>query len=135
MKNMILFVLSFSLVACGGSASDAEGEDQTNYPEGKSVYERTCVACHQADGKGLSGSFPPLAKADYMLDDINRAIEQVLNGSSGEITVNGEVFNGIMPPQSLTDQEVVDVLNYCFNSWGNSNGEITLDQVKKAKHP
>ncbi len=137
MKKSPIFLFPFLLISCGsnGSTSDLESEEATQYPEGKAVYEKSCIACHQKDGEGLSGSFPPLAKADYMLEDIDRAIEQVLNGSSGEIVVNGESYDGIMPPQNLDDQEVVDVMNYVLNSWQNAAGEITLEQVKRAKHP
>ena len=40
--------------------------------EGKKVFEVTCMACHQADGKGLPGAFPPLAGSDYLLKDKDR---------------------------------------------------------------
>ena len=42
--------------------------------KGKSVYNQTCVACHQATGSGIPGAFPPLAKSDYLNKDVNRAI-------------------------------------------------------------
>ena len=34
---------------------------------GEAVYQTVCLACHQADGKGLPGAFPPLAGSDYLL--------------------------------------------------------------------
>ena len=136
MKRILPLLLGSLLVACGGEGNnDAVDEISENYSEGKKVYEKTCIACHQENGEGLEGSFPPLANSDYMLEDTDRAIEQVLNGSSGEITVNGKVYNGTMPPQALNDQEVMDVMNYVLNSWGNDGGEVTLEQVKSAKHP
>ena len=133
MKRILPLLLGSLLVACGGEGNnDAVDEISENYSEGKKVYEKTCIACHQENGEGLEGSFPPLANSDYMLEDTDRAIEQVLNGSSGEITVNGKVYNGTMPPQALNDQEVMDVMNYVLNSWGNDGGEVTLEQVKSA---
>ncbi len=155
MKKVFLSLFSFSLllVSCGGGSEETTTEETTteetteevveeiiedevsNYPEGEEIYNSKCLACHQPNGEGIAGTFPPLANSDYMLEDKNRAIEQVLNGSEGEITVNGEVYNGVMPPQAVTDQEAVDVLNYVLNSWGNEGGEVTLEEVEGAKHP
>ena len=144
MKNFSIYILSaFILMSCGGSNDVSNGQGSNDgtiesidkYADGKDVYFKTCVACHQAEGEGLIGTFPPLADSDYMLENIDRAISQVINGSNEEMTVNGEIYNGIMPAQILTDQEVTDVMNYVLNSWGNDGGEVSLKQVKKAKHP
>lgn len=104
-----------------------------DYSAGEEVYGRTCKACHQATGKGIPSAFPPLAESDYLLEDKNRAIKIVLEGLTGEVTVNGDVYNGVMTPQPISDQEVVDVLNYVLNSWGNEGGEITLEDVAAQK--
>jgi len=58
--------------------------------KGKLVYNKVCMSCHQMNGAGISGAFPPLAKSDYLNADVNRAIEQILNGSNGPITVKRE---------------------------------------------
>jgi nitrite reductase (NO-forming) len=140
MKLQHLF-FSFSalfLIACGGSESTSNNENSTSlsdYSAGEEVYNKTCVVCHQAEGEGLAGAFPPLAGSDYLLDDKFRAVEQVLNGLSGEIIVNGVEYNSIMPAQEVTDQEATDVINYVLNSWGNDGGEVTLEDVQEAKHP
>lgn len=98
--------------------------------KGKTVYSTTCVACHQATGAGIPNAFPPLAKSDYLNKDVNRAIKQVIKGSSGPITVNGKTFNGAMPPQNLNDQQIADVLTYVYNEWGNSKKKVTVAMVK-----
>lgn len=100
---------------------------------GKKVYDKTCIACHQANGKGDGKVFPPLAKSDYLLKDKKRAIRQVLLGSSGPIKVNGKTYNGVMPPQPLNDKEVADVLTYVLNSWGNKGGKVSKKKVKKIR--
>ena len=104
-----------------------------DYSAGKEVYGKTCKACHQVTGKGIPTAFPPLAGSDYLLKDKNRVIKTVLEGLTGEITVNGNVFNGTMTPQAISDQEVVDVVNYVLNSWGNAGGEVTLEDVAAQK--
>ena len=140
MKLHLLFysVSLLLLVACGGSETTSNKENSaatSDYSAGEAVYNNTCVVCHQSEGEGLGGSFPPLAKSDYLLDDKYRAIEQVINGLSGEIIVNGIEYNSIMPAQDVTDQEVMDVINYVLNSWGNNGGEVTLEDVQNAEHP
>lgn len=97
---------------------------------GKNIYGRTCVACHQASGQGIPSVFPPLAKSDYLNADIERAIDIVLHGKSGEITVNGETYNSVMTAQNISDQEVANVMTYIYNNWGNNGTEVTEEMVK-----
>ncbi|HMR18050.1 MAG TPA: copper-containing nitrite reductase [Sphingobacterium sp.] len=98
--------------------------------DGKAVFSRTCLACHQSEGQGIAKVFPPLAKSDYLNKDVDHAIDVVLFGLSGEITVNGEKYNSVMTSQNLSDQEVADVLSYVYNSWGNNKSIVTPDMVK-----
>lgn len=100
---------------------------------GKNIYMQTCFACHQGEGQGIANAFPPLAKSDYLNADVNRAIDIVLYGLSGEITVNGNKYNSVMTAQSLSDEEVANVLTYVYNSWGNSGADVTPAMVKNRK--
>ncbi len=101
---------------------------------GQTVYMRVCFACHQADGKGIPGIFPPLANSDYLLEDVDRAINVVLRGLQGEIVVNGVTYNQVMPPQNLDNAETAHVLNYILNSWGNTTEEmVTPDRVSRIR--
>ncbi|HLV41080.1 MAG TPA: copper-containing nitrite reductase [Brumimicrobium sp.] len=102
--------------------------------EGKKLYGSTCFACHQANGEGIANAFPPLAKADYLNADVDRAIEIVLRGKSGEITVNGEKYNSVMTAQNLTDKEVASVMTFIYNSWGNNGTEVTTEMVQKVRN-
>lgn len=97
---------------------------------GKSIYGKTCFACHQSNGEGLPNAFPPLAKSDFLNSDVNGAIDIVLKGKTGEMTVNGKKYNGVMPAQTLSDEEVANVLSYVYGQWGNNNKEITPAMVK-----
>ena len=98
--------------------------------KGKAIYNKTCVACHQANGQGIPNAFPPLAKSDYLNKDVNRAIKVVLNGLNGPITDKGKKYNSAMTSQGLNDQQVADVLTYVYSSWGNNNTKITPAMVK-----
>jgi mono/diheme cytochrome c family protein len=97
---------------------------------GKEVYNTNCITCHMEKGEGLEGAFPPVAKSDYLMADKNRSIKQILEGASGEMTVNGKTYNGEMPAIDLTDEQVSDVLNYVRNSWGNKGAAVTPSEVK-----
>lgn len=97
---------------------------------GKEIYGRTCFACHQSEGQGIPNAFPPLAKSDFLNADPKRAIDAVLHGLSGEITVNGKKYNSVMTSQNLTDEEIANVLTYVYNSWGNNKTNVTAPMVK-----
>ncbi|MDN3688729.1 copper-containing nitrite reductase [Cyclobacterium jeungdonense] len=100
---------------------------------GKKLYMQACFACHQTDGQGVPNAFPPLADADYLNADPERAIDVLLNGLSGEITVNGKNYNSIMPAQQLTNEEVANVLTYVYHSWGNIGTVISPEMVKSRR--
>ena len=98
--------------------------------DGKNIYGNTCFACHQSEGQGIPKAFPPLAKSDFLNANPSRAIDAVLHGLTGEITVNGKKYNSVMTSQNLTDQEISDVLTYVYNSWGNNKILVSPEMVK-----
>jgi len=100
---------------------------------GQALFAGTCSVCHQADGKGLPGVFPPLAQSDF-LADLNRVMGVVLHGLNGAVTVNGQQYNSVMPPMTqLTDDEIANILTYVLNSFGNPGGRVSKDDVKKQR--
>jgi nitrite reductase (NO-forming) len=96
---------------------------------GERVYSQNCAACHQPNGTGIPGAFPPLAGSDYLAADKMRAIGVVINGLQGEVTVNGTVYNSVMPGVMINDQQVAAVLTYVMNSWRNNFGEVSTLEV------
>ncbi|MDH4106395.1 MAG: c-type cytochrome [Gammaproteobacteria bacterium] len=97
---------------------------------GEEVFKVACVACHQDTGQGLPGAFPPLAKSDYLLADPARAVGIVVRGLQGEVTVNGQKYNSVMPAMTqLTEQQIADVLTYVLNTWGNAGGSVSAERV------
>jgi nitrite reductase (NO-forming) len=107
-------------------------EDQV--AAGKALFEGTCSVCHQGNGAGLPGVFPPLAKSDFLAADPKRAVSVLLQGLNGKVTVNGSEYNSVMPPMSqLNDDEVANILTYVLNTWGNPGGRIQADDVKKVR--
>ncbi len=101
--------------------------------KGKRVYTQTCFACHQLAGEGMAGVFPPLAKSDYLMADKDRSIRAITKGLAGPIKVNGKDYNGMMPPVTLNDEQISQVLTYVRNEWGNTGDIVTVDEVRKVR--
>jgi nitrite reductase (NO-forming) len=107
---------------------------QDQVQAGQALFAGTCSVCHQANGAGLAGVFPPLAKSDFLVGDPKRAVSAVLHGLSGKLTVNGADYNSVMPPMNqLNDDEVAHIMTYVLNSWGNGGGRVLTEEVKAVR--
>lgn len=103
--------------------------------DGHTLFESNCSSCHQTTGLGLPGSFPPLAKSDFLMNRPDMGIGILLHGINNEpITVNGKHYQGVMPNLSLTDDQVASILTYVRNSWGNKSPGIKAADVKKIRN-
>ncbi len=114
------------------TAAVEEAKPLTPYEKkeaGKRLYMANCMACHQAEGQGIEGAFPPLAKSDFLMQDKNRSINIVLNGLSGKIAVNGREYNGVMPAMALNDEQIAQILTFVRSSWGNKGDAVQADEV------
>ncbi|MCE3603325.1 copper-containing nitrite reductase [Massilia sp. P8910] len=100
---------------------------------GKAVYDGTCAACHLPDGKGVPGVFPPLFNSDFFQQRPYEMAHIVLHGRSGELVVNGEHFNSVMPAQDLDDDDVAAVINYVSTDMNAGKTVITPAQVKQMR--
>ena len=114
--------------AAAASTGSLTLEDQVK--AGQALFAGTCSTCHQANGEGLAGVFPPLAKSSYLAEDPKRIVDVTLHGLSGPVTVNGKEYNSVMPPMTqLTDDEIANISTYVLNSWGNPGGRIDKAEV------
>lgn len=108
--------------------------DQKMMESGKNLFIANCSACHQTDGAGMPGVFPPLAKSDYLMADKTRSIGIALKGHSGQLLVNGKTYDGVMPAMThLNDDQVASILTYIRNSWGNKGEPVTPAEVKAVR--
>jgi mono/diheme cytochrome c family protein len=126
--------LSIIIIAClGVSVISFKPGSLQDIKKGKAEYVQYCQSCHMENGEGQPGVFPPVAKTSYV-KDTKKIIKIILEGQTGEVTVNGKKYNSIMPPQAyLTDQQIADVLTYIRSSWGNKYPAVTAAQVKKER--
>ena len=113
---LILIAVRVSMADDGGFQWQTLGAD---------TYNTTCAACHQPNGLGLPGAFPPLAgHAPAILarpGGREFLARLVLNGMEGEITVDGKTFSAAMPPlgEALTDDQLAAALDHVLHSWDN----------------
>jgi len=121
------------LWGAGAIADDVVNErlPKQGNEQGQVVYNANCAACHQPNGNGLPGAFPPLAGSDFLT--ANKPLDvarMVLKGISGEITVNGVKYNNVMPAQShLSDAEIAAAINFIYSSWGNKGASVSAKDV------
>jgi mono/diheme cytochrome c family protein len=106
------------------------------FEEGRAIYGRTCVACHQASGQGAPGTFPPLAGSDWVNEpEPGRMIRIVLQGFSGPgLKINGQPFNtgsAMVPWNGLSDDDLAAVITFVRGNkeWGNHASPVTPEQV------
>jgi len=118
---------------CFAASAWADDELAVRLQRGKDLYFKNCFVCHQLTGQGIPGAFPPLAKSDYLTNDVRRSIRAVCEGLSSEIVVNGRKYAGAMPPAVIDDAEVADVFTFVLNSWGNPGGGVSADTVQQVR--
>lgn len=88
--------------------------------DGEAVFNNTCIACHQEDGRGRDHEFPPLAGNPDLFLSSDFPAYVVLNGIEGPLSVRGQHFDNVMPPfDFLSDAEIAAVIAYVREQWDN----------------
>ena len=102
---------------------------------GRIYYNTYCAACHQRDGKGDNNRFPPLYASEWVAGDEERLIDVVLNGRQNDISVQGKIYNGLMPRNDhLDDHAIASILTYIRNRFGDGAAPVkasTVGEVRK----
>jgi mono/diheme cytochrome c family protein len=127
-------LISLLLSGCiGGPTPPVVLSEQAQ--RGRATYLQACATCHQVDGNGLSGAFPPLAGSEWLEPDDTVPIRIVLNGLKGSIRVAGKKYDGLMLAHRdlLSDQQIADVLTYVRADWGNQGAPISAATVAQVR--
>lgn len=150
-RPTLVALTSLVLAACGGgdrgassdTAAAAGGATATAgsaggatdlVAVGEQKYQQICASCHQANGQGIEGNFPPLAGSEWVVGQPEVPIAIVLHGLQGEVKVKGATYNGAMQPWGMMgDEDIAAVLTYVRQAWGNSASAITPAQVKAVR--
>jgi len=96
---------------------------------GEKVYAANCVACHQANGRGVPPAFPPLDGSKLVLGPKDAQIDVILNG----VTKNGAPTAMAAFGKQLSNVELAAVITFTRNNWGNSTGEAVQPADIKAR--
>src|SRR5437016_4544629 len=129
----------------GGGAAGQQQEQAALSPHdrGKKIFAANCQTCHQANGEGVPGQYPPLAGSEFTNGGSRRMGMIVLKGLQGPVKVKGQQYGtAVMQPwdKTLTDQKIADVMSYERSDWGNTAGPLTPEQIaalrkELANHP
>lgn len=126
----------------GPTNKNLSKEDKKAYDLGKEVFNREahCVTCHQADGKGVDGTYPGLAKSEWLEGTSERTIKIVLKGLYGPLKFQGKEYGPAKgtPPMMgfaglLNDQELAAVISYVHQSFGNDLPIVKPEEVAKVR--
>jgi mono/diheme cytochrome c family protein len=106
---------------------------------GEIQFKNVCITCHQANGQGIPGTYPPLAGSEWVSGSPARVIRIVVYGLKGDIRVEGHLFNVAAMPvfgQQVTgsmynwsDERIAAVLTYVRHAWGNNADPVSPDDV------
>jgi len=113
---------------------------------GEKVYMQNCAACHQANGAGLAGTFPPLAAGHAFNAPaaMTKPLQErgffkdgkIVEGSPKEhmdIVLHGVPGTAMASWAHLTDEQIAAVITYERSSWGNHGGEVQPSEVAAAR--
>jgi mono/diheme cytochrome c family protein len=133
MKNKA-YLLAFLIVGLASCQNPQKVKQQQYYAEGAVLYKTHCANCHQIDGTGLQGLYPPIAKSDYLTgNNKNTIICMIKNGFTAPMVVNGKEYKQAMPANKrLEALEIAEIMTYINNTWGNETIMTTIEEVDSA---
>lgn len=143
--KVILCAMFFLILSCSDTSNkkkntikEAEKSTVKNKDpkiiEGEKYYNQYCLACHMQDGMGVPEMNPPLAKTSWVTGDKERLISVVLNGLSGDVEIDGDIYSNAMGSFAiLSDNEIALILSYIRQSFGNNADAITEQEVEQIR--
>lgn len=107
-----------------------EGGLKSSGLDGGNLYKQYCAVCHQDNGKGVIGAFPPLAGSAIVNDqDPEMMIRIILQGYDARTEfASMQAF-----ADQLSDAEIAAIATHERSSWGNSAPEVKEEDVKKIR--
>jgi cytochrome c oxidase cbb3-type subunit 2 len=108
----------------------AKSDSTNNIEDGKALYVSNCQSCHQSNGEGLKGAFPPLKGSAVVLDDnVETYVTIIMNG------YDARPEYGVMPAvgrnNNLTPEQVTAIINHERTTWGNNAKFVSQEDVIK----
>jgi len=137
---LLTFILFFS-ISCSSNSTTGGADVQARlsnkelkyFTNGKKLYTQYCSNCHMDNGEGLGKLIPPLKDSDYLIANMSISAQMIVNGYESPIVVNGIEYNQPMPAnKNLNPAEVIEILTYISNAWGNDYGSVDEPEIKSA---
>lgn len=106
---------------------------------GERLFAINCQLCHQSNGQGVAGAFPPLAGSRWVLDDDGTRMAKILmRGMQGPIEVKGVAYDGSMPSYgenglNWSNRDIAAVVTWVRQAWDNSAEPISEEQVAEIR--
>ena len=116
----------------GPGGSVAAATELTPAERGKKIFSANCATCHQANGQGVAGQYPPLVGSEYVINGSRRPGMILLKGLQGPLKVKGAQYgSAVMQPwdKTLNDQKIADVITYIRSEWGNTAPPISAEGI------
>jgi nitrite reductase (NO-forming) / hydroxylamine reductase len=139
MRIALSFLLVVAVAGCakgsGNAGSSAASRNPASASDGATVYVANCSSCHQPDGKGVAGAFPPLAGNPTVTGPPVAVIAIVKDGLEGRLVVHGATYSGIMPgwKHQLSDDQIASVITYIRTAWNNNASAVSAADVSSVK--
>ena len=114
------------------SCSQEDVKLKQYYIDGQALYKLHCANCHQDNGQGLAGLYPPIAGSDFLKDNKNLILCSMRYGLKDTIVVNGKTYRQPMPANTqLQALDVAEIGTYIYNEWGNEKAITDVKSVQK----
>lgn len=128
--------LALGLPACGENSTPAasigSAQSVVSLAEGRSLYETHCMMCHQPQGEGVVGMQPSLTRNPAIVGDVDYLVEVTVLGMGdheGALAATGKYRQQMLGFEYLSDAEIAAILTYIRQSWGNSAGSVSEEEV------
>jgi len=124
-KKPLQFLYKKETTTAAGNTNIATSE-----LDGKALYTANCQSCHQENGEGLPGAFPPLKGSPVVTsDNLELYVDIIMNGYDARPEYG--VMAGVGTNMNFDEKTVAAIINYERSSWGNAGKKVTADEIKK----
>ena len=133
-----LILVLFAYVPSGLSS---ERDIRNSIALGAMAFSENCQRCHQADGYGEEALYPslhpslhPSLQSEELLADRSLLIRTILDGRSRHQAGSADGAAPLMPSLDyLTDKEIVSIIAFISNTWGNDVLIVSESEVAAAR--
>ncbi|MES2794835.1 MAG: cytochrome c, partial [Bacteroidota bacterium] len=102
------------------------------FVEGLELYKTHCANCHQLNGAGLEGLYPPIS-GQFLSNNKLKVICLIQYGNNDTLLIDGKKYSQAMPAnQNLQKLDIAEITTYIYNKWGNETVITDIAEVEKA---